>query len=68
MTDSKHISIWFFIGALLLIYGILILFSGLTSPDPPGVVLSELRAPVWWGILLTVLGALYSFLFFPGRK
>jgi hypothetical protein len=68
MTDSKHISIWFFIGALLLIYGILILISGLTSPAPAGVVLAELRAPVWWGALLTVLGGLYTFLFFPGRK
>ena len=68
MTDSKHISIWFFIGALLLIYGVLILFSGLTSPAPAGVVLTELHAPIWWGALLTVLGGLYTFLFFPGRK
>jgi hypothetical protein len=68
MTDSKHISIWFFIGALLLIYGILILASGLTSAPPPGVVLSELQAPIWWGALLTAIGALYTYLFFPGRK
>ncbi len=68
MTDDKHISIWFFIGALLLIYGVLILISGFISPPPPTVVLAELHAPIWWGALLTVLGAVYSYLFFPGRR
>jgi hypothetical protein len=64
------ISIWFFIGALLLIYGILILGAGLYSlsaPESNGVVLGNLHAGVWWGILLIVLGAFYTFRFAPWR-
>jgi hypothetical protein len=64
------ISIWFFIGALLLIYGVLILGAGLYSlwvPEPRPVVLADLHAAIWWGILLIVLGAFYTFRFAPWR-
>ncbi|MDZ4802402.1 MAG: hypothetical protein SGI92_29935 [Bryobacteraceae bacterium] len=67
MTKGKNISIWFFIGVLLLIYGVLILTSGLLSPTPTNLVLAELQAPIWWGILLLALGGTYTFLFFPRR-
>jgi hypothetical protein len=65
------ISIWFFIGVLLLIYGIAILFSGLAelrTPSTRTTVLAELHAPIWWGALLTVIGLLYSLRFSPWRK
>ncbi len=64
------LSIWFFIGALLLVYGILITASGvyqLLSPPPNPVVLADLHAPVWWGALLIVLGAIYLIRFAPGK-
>ena len=64
------ISIWFFIGALLLIYGVLILGAGLYSfstPESHPVVRADLHAGVWWGILLIVLGAFYTFRFAPWR-
>jgi hypothetical protein len=60
------ISIWFFIGSLLLIYGLIILVSELVMPEPK-VVLADLRPGLWWGGLLTVLGAVYSYIFRPGR-
>ncbi len=64
------ISIWFFIGALLLVYGVLILCAGIyeivTPPEHP-VVLANLHAGIWWGVLLIVLGGFYTIRFRPGR-
>ena len=68
MKDRNLISIWFFIGVLLLIYGVAILASGLMmlgSPAARTVVLAELNAPIWWGGLLIVLGAFYAWRFSP---
>ncbi len=65
------ISIWFFIGVLLLVYGLLIGGAGfyeLSHPPEHPVVLYELHAGLWWGMLLTVLGAAYSWHFRPGRQ
>ena len=77
-TESKHfISIGFFIGALLLVYGILILGAavyGLSHPPEMQSVLSGRmqhivsRAGLWWGTLLIVLGAVYTYFHWPGRR
>jgi hypothetical protein len=71
MEHSKQrISVWFFIGVLLLIYGALITGVGvydLVSHTPETTALAYLHAPVWWGILLLVLGAVYTILFRPSR-
>jgi len=69
MSEKHHIiPVWFFVGLLLLIYGVLIFISGLAEwTNPPNTVLAELHAPVWWGALLIVLGGLYCFLFKPGK-
>lgn len=64
------ISIWFFIGLLLLAYGILILGAGiyeLGNPPEHPVVMANLHAGIWWGALLTVLGLIYTLKFKPGR-
>ena len=72
MTEKHHIiPVWFFVGLLLFIYGILIFVSGLTEwSNPPGEVrsIAELHAPVWWGALLIVLGGVYCLLFRPGKS
>jgi hypothetical protein len=68
MLTKGSISIWFFIGALLLVYGILITGAGIYGLfHPPQVTLAHLHAGIWWGALLVVLGGLYSYVFFPGR-
>lgn len=68
MHREGMISIWFFVGVLLLLYGILILGTGIAEwSSPPHVVRADLHAAVWWGVLLTVLGAVYSFKFAPGK-
>jgi hypothetical protein len=67
MSEKHHIiPVWFFVGVMLLAYGILILASGLSEwSNPPHTVLAELHAPVWWGALLTTIGAAYVLGFRP---
>ncbi len=71
MTGDSHISIWFFVGLLLDIYGVLILAASLYAlvyPPERQVVLAELHPGIWWGGLLMVLGAIYTYHFYPGRQ
>jgi len=71
MTEKHHIiPVWFFVGLLLFVYGILIFVSGLTewSNPPADVQLTGLHAPVWWGALLIVLGGVYCLMFRPGKN
>lgn len=66
--NHRIIPVWFFVGAILLIYGVLILITGIAElGSPPPTVLSELHAPVWWGAILTAIGALYVYLFRPKK-
>lgn len=72
MSDrAQRISIWFFIGILLLVYGILICGTGIyelfVPPEHP-VVMAQLRPAIWWGGLLLLLGAFYCYHFAPGRS
>jgi hypothetical protein len=65
------VSIWFFIGISLLVNGALILGAGVYEiwhPPAQQVVLYNLHASVWWGALMTVIGAWYSYHFKPGQK
>lgn len=63
MESRGLISIWYFIGLLLLVYGVIILVSALlVTPERPPV-LAHLRADLWWGVLLTILGAVYTMVF-----
>jgi hypothetical protein len=70
MSGKHHIiPVWFFVGALSLIYGVLIFADGLLEfSSPPNMVLADLHAPVWWGALLMIIGAAYVVAFRPGRK
>ena len=47
MSEKHHIiPVWFFVGVMLLAYGILILISGVAEwSNPPHTVLAELHAP-----------------------
>jgi hypothetical protein len=68
MKQHVMIPVWFFVGVLLGIYGVLILVSGLAEwSKPPVTMLAELHAPVWWGAVLVVTGAFYSVVFRPRR-
>jgi hypothetical protein len=65
---SSGISIWFFIGVLLTVYGLLITGYGITelaTGHTANVVLANLHAPLWWGGLLAALGLFYIIKFRP---
>lgn len=71
MHGHGSLSIWFFIGTLLTVYGILITASGLyelvSPPDNPPV-LANLHAGIWWGAFLLVLGLVYFIKFYPRKS
>lgn len=70
MSEGRHIiPVWFFVGVLLLIYGIMILGSGLAEwSQPPDTVLADLHAPVWWGMIMIAIGGTYVWKFYPGKS
>jgi len=71
MHEEEGFSIWFFVGIMLAIYGPIVLIAnipGLSTSQNPHVVLEELHAGIWWGILLTILGAIFLYLHWPGKE
>jgi hypothetical protein len=68
---KKPIAIWYFIGLLLTIYGVLVLGASLydvIAGIERQTVLAEVHIGVWWGILLLVVGLTYVYFFSPNRK
>lgn len=60
--------IWYFVGLILLILGVLIFITGLyllVSPPASKTVLAEIHPDIWWGIIMAVFGLL---LFLKTRK
>ena len=67
---KKPIAIWFFIGLLLTLYGVLILGSGLYDllvGVRRDTVLANLHIGVWWGALLIAIGLIYVYSFLPSK-
>jgi FtsH-binding integral membrane protein len=69
MSEEHHIiPVWFFVGIILLIYGILILATGIYEfSHPPATVLAQSHPAVWWGALLTILGGVYVLVHMPKK-
>lgn len=70
MHGPGFLSIWFFIGILLTVYGVLITATGLyelASPPQNPPVLANLHASIWWGLVLLVIGLIYFVRFFPRK-
>lgn len=64
------IPIWFFIGVVLLINGLLVAGSGLyalLNPPETPLLLANLHADLWWGLLMTAVGLYYTLHFRPRR-
>jgi len=64
---AEPLPIWFFVGLILLVYGLIVLVSGLVSPARP-TVLAELRPALWWGAVMCVGGAVFLGIGLKGRK
>lgn len=72
MSHEEHsFSIWYVIGLLVGVYGILILGAGLWElkfpPEVP-LVLAQLHAGIWWGLLLIFIGGFYAYFFAPKKR
>jgi hypothetical protein len=68
---KKPIAIWYFIGLLLTVYGVLVLGASLydvIAGIERQTVLAEVHIGIWWGILLLVVGLTYVYFFSPNRK
>jgi hypothetical protein len=69
--EGGRISIWFFIGLLVFTYGVLILGASIYElfvKSVQTVVLAELHSGIWWGLLMLILGGIYTYRFFPGKE
>ncbi len=68
---AKHVnSIWFLIGAQLLIYGVIIEATGIWEifhPPVQKVDLAYTHPAIWWGGLLLILGLFYLIRFRPAK-
>jgi hypothetical protein len=54
---------------ILLLYGVLILATGLYEFSyPPATVLAYLHPAIWWGALLTIVGGVYVYLYLPRKS
>ena len=72
---GERLSIWFFVGIITLLYGIVLLPYGAWEwfghhPPPNEVILPWLIAlhpTFWWGLLFFLFGAFYTLRFRPGK-
>jgi hypothetical protein len=59
MTEHREpLPIWFFVGLILTVYGVIVLASGLIYPHPH-TVLAHLRPALWWGAIILAAGILF---------
>ena len=62
-APEKHhmLPVWFFIGIVLAIYGVMITVQGLYQiSHPAGTVLEDLHPAIWWGAIMAVVGLMFA--------
>jgi hypothetical protein len=64
---AEPMPIWFFVGLILLVYGAIVLVSGLIG-DPRPTVLKELRPALWWGGIMILGGGVFLAIGLRSRK
>lgn len=66
---KKQLEVWFYIGAMLFLYGVLLTAAGIYQwSHPPHTVLAEEHAVFWAGIALLAGGLAYVAAYWPWRK
>ena len=55
---EEPLPIWFFVGLILLVYGLLVLVGNFFGA-PRQSVLAETRPGLWWGAIIVVAGGLF---------
>ncbi|MGD0481779.1 MAG: hypothetical protein ABSA42_16510 [Terracidiphilus sp.] len=69
MRERRHmLPVWFFIGLLLTIYGVIILVTSIVDwSEPSQAILAQYHPALWGGILLLLIGSFYVLKFRPRR-
>jgi len=65
MENTKQmIPVWFWVGIMMLIYGILVTGAGIYYLiNPPQSYAAKWTNPnLWWGIIMLVVGVIFMFL------
>ena len=67
---GEKLSIWFFVGALTLMYGLVLTpygaYEWFGNHEAP-TVLNNLHPTFWWGLLFLAFGSFYTIRFRPGK-
>lgn len=61
-TEKGMRSIWYFVGLIMLVIGIIVFAAGiydLMNPNDHNIRLTSLHANIWWGALITITGIIY---------
>ena len=59
-STAKKIPVWFFVGILVAVHGLMVFGSGIYWYFvPSNVVLAELHANLWWGVIMSVFGIIF---------
>ena len=78
-STEQRLSIWFFVGVLMLASGAIILGQGivefwhpaatnLSTNDVAANVLAKFHPAFWWGLLMTAFGLFYTIRFLPRKR
>lgn len=65
---GEALSIWFFVGVMTLLYGLVLLPYGAYAwlgHHEASTVLHQLHPTFWWGLLLTIFGGVYTLIYRP---
>jgi len=59
--SAKPVSIWTWVGLVLLVYGVIIAGTGVyyAATELPKTVLGNLNPSLWWGALMAVSGGVF---------
>ena len=67
---KEMLDIWFFVGLILLIYGLIIGLTGVyyIFGEPAATVLAETNPCLWWGGVMIVGGLVFQVISRYGRR
>jgi hypothetical protein len=67
--EMKQANIWFLVGLLQTIYGLIMVIAGIRQlTHPPATLLANLHATLWAGVAILLMGAVFVATNNPRRR
>jgi len=68
--QDKMLDIWFFVGIILIVYGVILSLIGIYYIFNPytDVILGNLNPNLWWGGIMIVSGIILQLISYHSRK